>query len=283
MEALEHQVSINGLSHHVITWNGGGAPTIVLCHGFLDFAWSFELLAARLAEAGMRVVAFDWRGHGQTDHVGAGGYYHFSDYVLDLHGLMPQIADGEVHLLGHSMGGTAAALYAATHPRIPMTLTLVEGLGPPSYTGAPPDKMTAWLDSMDRLRKRTWAPMRDLDEAVKRLRAQTPELPAELGARLAEHATEPVEGGLRWRFNPLHRTTSPAPFSADSFVGFLDRVEAPTLLVSGSRGFRTDDHEERVAAIRDAREVEIDDVGHMIHWMKPDALAEAVLGHVRGR
>ncbi len=284
MQVTERRLKVNGLSHHVITWNDEGSPTIVLCHGFLDLAWSFEPLAEHLAAAGLRVAAFDWRGHGETDHVGAGGYYHFPDYVLDLHELMPLLASGEVHVVGHSMGGTAAAMYAGTHPRVPRTLTLIEGLGPPAFTGEPPDKMIAWLDSIDRQRRRAQQPMRDLADAVKRLRAQTPELPIELAYRLAERATMPAaEGGLVWRFDPLHRTTSPAPFSAEWFVAFLERIEAPTLIVSGSRGFRTEDHPARVSALKGAREIEIDDVGHRIHWLKPAALGDAILSHARGR
>jgi len=189
IEPVERHMQANGLRHRLLTWNDEGSPTVVLCHGFLDHAWSFHRLAQPLAEAGLRVVGFDWRGHGGTDHVGAGGYYHFLDYVLDLHELMPLLASGEVHLAGHSMGGTAAALYAGTHPKVPRTLTLVEGIGPPSFAGDPADKVTAWLDSMDRFRRTERRPIRDLAEAVMRLRAMTPELPVELAYFLADKAT----------------------------------------------------------------------------------------------
>jgi pimeloyl-ACP methyl ester carboxylesterase len=283
IEPVERFLSANGLTHHVLCWNDDADTTVVLLHGFLDQAWSFHGLAQPLAAAGLRVVALDWRGHGETDHVGAGGYYHFPDYVLDLHELMPYLASGPVHLLGHSMGGTVAALYAATHPHVARTLTLVEGLGPPDYAGTAPEKLSAWLDSMDRFRKKGPRPMEDLADAVKRLRAQSSELPTALAYFLAEKGTKPaLDGdGLVWRFDPLHRTTSPAAFSAETFREFLVRIAAPTLVVTGSRGFRTVDHQARVLASKDAREVVVEEVGHMIHWMAPEPLARLVIEHVR--
>ena len=275
----------NGLRHHVLVWNDGDRPTVVLCHGFLDLAWSFAEVAEALAAAGLRVVAFDWRGHGETQRVGAGGYYHFADYVLDLHELMPLLTAGEVHLVGHSMGGTASAYYAASHPKVPRSLTLVEGLGPPSHAGEAPDELIAWLESMDRFRSKAPRPLADLADAVRRMRVANPDLPADLAYRLAEKGTRPAdpetEGeGLMWRFDPLHRTTSPGVFDAATFRTFLARIECPTLVVSGARGFRTDDHAERVASLPDAREVEIPDVGHMIHQLAPEALAGVILEHV---
>ena len=45
--------------------------------------WSF--LVEHLEETNWHIVAPDWRGHGETEWVGPGGYYHFNDYVRDLH------------------------------------------------------------------------------------------------------------------------------------------------------------------------------------------------------
>ena len=133
---VERQVLANGLWHHVVEWPANG-PTVLLAHGFLDLAWSWKRVAERLQTAGYRCIAWDWRGHGETEHIGAGGYYHFADYALDLDALWEPLTqrrdreDAPVHLVGHSMGGSAVAMYASARPDRMETLALVEGLGPP--------------------------------------------------------------------------------------------------------------------------------------------------------
>ncbi len=269
----EHMVVANGLRHHVIVW-GDQPVDVILCHGFLDIAWSFDAVARGLAAAGHGVASFDWRGHGQTEWIGAGGYYHFPDYVLDLEELIPQLASRRIHLVGHSMGGSACAMYAAARPEKLRTLSLIEGLGPPEMEPRDPaSRLRAWLEGVSKTRKRNRAPMKDESTALRRMRIQNPELPDELGLFLVSKSTMAVEGGLQWTFDPLHKTFSPRPFEADLFSRTLEAIPVPTLIVAGQGGLRLADEEARMSAIPDHRFVEIAGVGHMIHWFEPDRLS----------
>lgn len=271
--ASEETLTANGLAHHVIRW-GDRPVDVVLCHGFLDVGWSFDALARKLVEAGHGVTSFDWRGHGQTEWIGDGGYYHFPDYVLDLDELLPQLADQPVHLVGHSMGGSASVMYAAARPERLRTLTLVEGIGPPEMEPRDPAKRTrAWLDGVAKVRSKSLRPMRDARAALSRMRIQNPELTDELGLFLVSKSTKAVEGGIQWTFDPLHKTWAPRPFQAAAFGELLRAIVTPTLVVAGERGFRLQDEADRIAKIPDHRFVEIADVGHMIHWFEPAALA----------
>lgn len=287
IEAREEVWRANGLAHHVITWDGGGAP-VVLCHGFLDIAWSWRDVAQQLAAAGRRVIAFDWRGHGETEWIGAGGYYHFPDYVRDLEEIVRR-ATGEprapIDLVGHSMGGSACAMYAGAFPEQVRRLVLVEGLGPPEQdlSGAP-DRVRAWFRGLDDAHGKPRRPMASIADVLVRMRVQNPDVPDEMGALLAEKGTRPAPDGPGrvWRFDPLHRTTSPMPFVKAVFLGFTSRIAASTLLVNGSRGLRTPDDDERAATIRGARRVWVDGAGHMIHWTHARALAAAALEHFAG-
>ncbi len=271
--AREETLVANGLRHHVLRW-GEQPASVVLCHGFLDIGWSFDSVARELVAAGYGVASFDWRGHGHSEWIGAGGYYHFPDYALDLEELLPQLSSLPVHLVGHSMGGSACVMYAAARPESVKSLTLVEGLGPPELSPREPStRLRGWLDGVAKTKQKKKRPMENAKAALGRMRVQNPELSDELGLLLVEKSTSEVEGGLQWTFDPLHKTFSPRPFRADAFGELLGAIEAPTLVVAGENGFRLQDEQERVARLRQHRFVEISDVGHMIHWFKPDELA----------
>lgn len=272
---------LNGLSHHLLRWPapaGDGVGTLVLLHGYLDLAWSFasfvDALRPRLAGD---VLALDLRGHGATEWVGRGGYYHFPDYVADVAALLRPLPK-PVFLLGHSMGGTIAALVAGSFPELVDRLVLVEGLGPPAAPEPePPDRIAQWIREVTERRARPPRPMPTRGAARDRLRESNPRLTPELATLLAEHGTRPVDGGFVWSFDPLHRTRSPASFSAAVFRTFLRRIACPALLVDAAESpFAQFIDDDRAGDLRRARAVTVADAGHMVHQDQPDALAEAV-------
>jgi pimeloyl-ACP methyl ester carboxylesterase len=269
--------TLNGLRHRLLIWESPG-PTLVLLHGFLDLSWSFapfvEALQRKLA---VRVIAPDLRGHGATDWVGAGGYYHFPDYVADVHALLTEVATPR-WLLGHSMGGTIAALVAGTFPSLVDRLVLVEGLGPLAHADSSPERMEQWIREVRERRARPARPMPTLEAAQARLMENNHRLKPELARLLAENGTRAVDGGYVWSFDPIHRTRSPLPFQTEQLREFLRRIESPTLLVDGAEsGFSIFlEHDRRADEIRKVARATIEEAGHMIHQDQPEALATLV-------
>ncbi|MEZ4287179.1 MAG: alpha/beta hydrolase [Polyangiales bacterium] len=276
----EFRIKANGIEHHVLRWLGGD-ETIVLCHGFLDMAWSFEPLATQLNAAGLTVIAFDWRGHGTSSWSSEDAYYHFPNYVADLDRLVDKLAiDAPFHLLGHSMGGTACVYFAGTRPEKIRSLVLLEGLGPPEFLEESlPKRFASWLDGTKRVERTEQKALTNTDEALRRLRFQNPNLSDEFGRQLVAHSTRPHPNGqgLVWSFDPLHRTTSPVPFRRATFDPFLSNIDCPVLLVFGQNGYRLADETERARLIGHHEFFEIADAGHMLHRTHPSVVAERIL------
>ncbi len=273
----------NRLRHHLLEWGDARRPALLLVHGFLEHAHTWDLVAPRLADAGWHVFALDWRGHGDSDWIGAGGYYHFADYSADLAFLVRALG-GRAILIGHSMGATAAMSYAGIEPdRVP-ALVLVDGLGPPDMETQPaPMRYQAWIADLERAAHRVRRPFQ-LDEAAARLRDRFPRFSPAVARHMAEHGSRVVDGGRAWKFDPLHQTTSPVPFSRARALPVWRGIAAPVLYVEGAESpLRLDpgDQAERLAALRATR-VAVDGAGHHPHLEQPHAFARAVLEFLGG-
>ncbi len=250
-------------------------PLVLMLHGFLDAGSTFEGVAERLADAGLEVVVPDLRGFGESDRIGAGGYYHFPDYVADVEALIATLGEDRVALVGHSMGGGVATLFAGTRPDRLERLAVLEGWGPMHVD--PPlavDQLRRHLDDLARI-ERAGRPLASMDDAIARLVATHPRVPREVLATRAERLVRRGEDGrLTWAWDPLHRTTSPTPFLADVYASFLSAIRCPTLSLSGGpSGWHPPDEEQRLDLVRDLRRAEIPDAGHMMHWTAPGTVA----------
>jgi len=274
MRAQERIVLANGLRHRVLEWDGGGRSTLLLLHGFLDHARTWEDLVDRLPPS-WHIVAFDWRGHGDTESIGAGGYYHFSDYLFDLADLADQVCRDGLALCGHSMGGVVASLYAGTFPERVSRLAMIEGLGPRAARPAEaPGRAARWIAQVRAVRGRERPPLPSLEEAARRILARNPRLSEERALRLARAGTRPVAGGFRWAFDPLHQTRAPSPFLVELVAEFWKRVTCPVAMIHGAEGEPPADAAEREAHFRtvELRRV-IPGAGHMVQLDAPDELA----------
>lgn len=252
---------------------------VLMLHGFLDSGATWDLVAKPLAQAGHEVLVPDLRGYGDSGRVGAGGYYHFPDYVGDIAALVDQLDRKRLALVGHSMGGTVASLFAGTMPDRIERLVLLEGLGTiHAGPNAAVTRMRTWIEDMRKL-ERHQRPLASFEEAVERMARMHPSIShSMIESRTRLLVRENASGQLRWAYDPMHRTTSPNPFSADAFKCFLQNIKVPTLYVSGgSGGWRVPDEAERLACLANVKHVDLPDAGHMMHWKDPDAVADCLL------
>lgn len=266
----------NGLTYNVLEWDAPGETTYVLVHGFLDLAYGWHDVAPRLDA---HVIAPDLRGHGDSDWIGAGGYYHFLDYIADLDEVIAKLARKRVIVVGHSMGGSVAAYWAGTRPDRLAALALLEGLGPPDQSDVELGARTAsWIEAWRTARSKV-KPMPSLADAAARLRRHDALLTEPLALRLAEAGTREVPGGLAWKHDPLHLTMGPYPFRRDHAARYWRRIACPVLVVDGAQSFMNLPEAERAARraeLANHRHVVLDSAGHMMQRHQPEALAHTL-------
>jgi pimeloyl-ACP methyl ester carboxylesterase len=265
-----------GLTYHVLEWDGGGDTTFVLVHGFTDFAWGWEQVAERLPG---HVIAPDLRGHGDSDWIGAGGYYHFFDYLADLDEVIARFARGRLVVVGHSMGGSVSGYWAGTRPDKLSALVLVEGLGPHDASAIDvPARTAGWIDTWRKARIQQRV-MRSLDEAAARLCKYDPLLDPALARRIAAKGTREVTGGVTWKHDPLHMTMGPYPYRLDVAKQFWARITCPVLCVDGGKSvlnLPADERARRRAVFASCKHEVIAEAGHAVQKHQPERLAELI-------
>ncbi|MFT3699531.1 MAG: alpha/beta hydrolase [Kofleriaceae bacterium] len=265
-----------GLTYHVLEWDHASSKTTyVLVHGFLDFAYGWHEVAADLAKHA-HVVAIDLRGHGDSDWIGPGGYYHYMDYVADLDAVIARVTRGTTIVVGHSMGGGVTSYWAATRPKAVKAIALLEGIGVPDQsTVALPPRTGMWIDAWKAART-SWKPMASYNVAAGRLRKNDPLLREDLALRLARYGTHVVPDGFVWKHDPLHLTMGPYPFRRDAAAQYWSAIECPVLVIDGAKSTLNLAPEERAARramFKQHRYEVLPESGHMMARHQPHELA----------
>jgi pimeloyl-ACP methyl ester carboxylesterase len=98
-------------------------PPAVLLHGGSSSAVTWDRPAAALTTAGHYVIAADLRGHGGSSR---SPHYPLEGYHDDIRGLMDALGIESAALVGHSLGGYAAATMAQRDPARVTRLVLEE-------------------------------------------------------------------------------------------------------------------------------------------------------------
>jgi pimeloyl-ACP methyl ester carboxylesterase len=271
-------VQIRGLRYHVRHWSAPGAPRMVLLHGWMDVSASFQFLVDAF-QRDWDIYAPDWRGYGLTEW-GKSDCYWFPDYIADLDFLLEDIdAARPVNLVGHSLGGNVAALYAGVRPARVARFANLEGFGmAPTRSEQAPRRYARWLEELRD--PPTFRPYDDFGALAARLRTGNKRLSPEKAEFLARHWGKEVDGKVVLRSDPAHKIVNPVLYRYEEMRACWREATAPVLWVEAAESetlqrmkLTAGDLAERRAAFRDLRHVTVAHAGHMLHHDQPEALA----------
>ncbi len=319
-------VPIRGLNYHIWRWAGapgaGSAlPPLLLLHGWMDVGASYQFMVDAFSDAfaqGRAIIAPDWRGFGLTNSpgatersagppqassapsggsavreatsVGAPDNFWFGDYLADLDFLLDHYAPGQaVDLVGHSMGGNVAMLYAGVRPARIRKLVNLEGFGmPASRPGQAPGRYARWMDELKSLHRGELAlkAYDDVGGVARRLMKTNARLTPDKANWLAGHWARPDAAG-KWQIlgDPAHKVTSAQLYRVDEVLEIYQRISAPTLAVEAAGDslmgwwqgkYTLAEYHERLQQVPQARVVVIQDAGHMLHHDQPEQLARLI-------
>ena len=279
-----HQiVRVRGLDMHLTRWGpqaSDSVPLVFLLHGWLDTGATFQFLVDAL-QRDWPLVALDWRGFGGSEWPQQG--YWFPDYLGDLDALLDLLSPAaSAHIVGHSMGGNVACLYAGIRPERVRSVVDLEGFGlartSPLKT---PVQMRKWLNQL-----KTSAVRKDyatFQELAGIIRFRYPRFSAVQAAFVASAWGKLADGGrVRLASDPRHHWVNPIVYRREDAEACWRELRAPLLMLVGEES----DHLEKLGAdgttaafralIPHIEFARVAGAGHMLHIEKPDLVAQLV-------
>ncbi|QDF98026.1 alpha/beta hydrolase [Azoarcus sp. DD4] len=273
MERRDYTLPHAGLNLHVTEWGPADGRPVVMLHGIRGYGETFAGVAAALQPA-FRVIAFDQRGRGRSDWDPHRNYYT-DTYVGDLLAVADTLDLARFDLLGHSMGGINAIVFASQYPERVGRL-VIEDAGPGAFDTSPgatrirgelvstPAHFDSWEAAGDF--------MRGLRPSVTEAARQQ---------RLASMLKPADGGGYTWRYDHAGIAATRLNPELSRLVDLRPHVAALQCDTLVLRGSRTDYLQPAMLAEMQRlnpriADIEIAGAGHYIHDDQPEAFNRAV-------
>lgn len=264
----------------------------MVVHGGFDFARTYDRFAPLLVAGGFRVVGWDHRGHGDSEHA---ALYSFDADIRDATAVFDHISPtAAVPVIGHSKGGAMMIQLADAQPWRFAALVNLDGI--PSKRPGPDvadherttmlaGEVAGWLDHRRRTLDAQRKPGTIADLARRRAR-MNPRLSTEWLEYLVTVGGYESDDGWRWKIDPTMRMGGFGPWRPEWALARLPGLGMPFLGVLVTEledmGWGTYPHEVEPFIPVGGRLEIAEGVGHFIHIEQPEATAAMVLDFFGG-
>jgi pimeloyl-ACP methyl ester carboxylesterase len=276
----------DGVRLAVWEWGDPDAPPVLFAHGGFDFAGTFDTLAPLVAAGGRRVVSWDQRGHGDSQHA---HLYSWEADVRDALAVLDSIGTGLVPVVGHSKGGALMLQLADAQPHRVSHVVNLDGLpSARSWPDVPEHHRTRMLNGelanwLEHRRRATTKVRRPgtIAELAERRGRMNPRLDPAWLEYLVPIGAHRSDDGWRWKIDPSMRMGGFGPWRPEWSMARLPSLGMPVLCVLGLdievMGWGTLPEDILPNLPAGARFVPLDGVGHFVHIEKPGVVADLIL------
>ena len=280
------QPIVRGVRYGIREWGPVTGKPILFLHGARDSSVSFQFIADEFDDA-WRIIAPDWRGHGRTQMTP--GSYWTSDFLCDLDALFEQLIPmGRAPILGHSMGGNVASVFAGLRPDAVSHLMTLDVLGSP-LPWSPVRVVETLTDLLNAERRgATRRRYATIGEMADRLIQANPRLDRARALFIAEGNAVALDGGsYAWPHDPTFLRSWPTLHSVEEWAECWRKITAPvvSILASDPRASSpTSDPKIVAARCRNFRNITVrraPDTGHNVHQDAPQFVAQCLKDFLR--
>jgi pimeloyl-ACP methyl ester carboxylesterase len=283
-------VDSHGLAIAVYEWGDEDARPVLLAHGGMDFAGTFDVFAPLLADGGFRVISWDHRGHGDSQHA---ALYNWEADMRDAAMVFDSVSPDPVAVVGHSKGGSLMLQLADALPHRVSHLVNLDGL--PSRRKMPDisdhqrtkllaQELTSWLDKRRTLHDAQRRPG-TIDDLAERRKRMNPRLEMDWLRYLVTVGARQDDDGWRWKIDPTMRFGGFGPWRPEWSMMRLPDIGVPVLAVLGTEpdplGWGTPPADVISHLPPGGRLEVLEGVGHFLHIEQPKVVADLVLEHLR--
>jgi pimeloyl-ACP methyl ester carboxylesterase len=261
----------NGVAIAGDSWGDPDGPLVLLQHGGGQTRHAWKGAGETLGVAGYHAVAFDARGHGDSDWA-PDGVYGQDVMVEDLRGVIDALGSKRPVLVGASMGG-GTSLVAIGEDRVDATALVLVDIGPTiEPTGV--KKINAFMS----LKPDGFSSLEEVADAIASYQPHRTR-PRNLDG-LAKNVRLGDDGRYHWHWDPKFRAGTRDLGQRQARLEACARnLTLPTLLVRGGLSdILTEEGAQAFLALcPHAEYVNVDGAAHMVAGDRNDIFANAVI------
>lgn len=204
-------------------------PVVLAMHGWRDNSASFKPLAEALPH--LRILAMDFPGHGLSANRHAQADYAIWTYLSDVLAVLDKLVTGPCILLGHSMGGAVAILFAALYPERVAKLVLLDAIGP--FVTPPAEVPAQMLNAMQLLRTRKLNYRHHYPDMASAVMARANKGLSEAASMLfAQRGVMEDEKGFYWQLDARLSMKNMLGLTEEQAESFIRLLRCPVMLIA---------------------------------------------------